>query len=319
MPNNTRVKSNERQHDLVNIAGVILPLIFVTAFSIVGLLVDEEGFRVPYIAVLCSVIFGFSLSNLIRNFDLARRFEKFTETETDALSGIETKLDLVVRNSRVLGTLVEENDLESLERFARWLSANRSLSTDVGEISDFCEWQRMQVLSLLSTKARECRDKEVLIDDPVKELNSNTALLASVPQEQVIAVSFEDTPFWLSDEGQRFLEAHKRVIDAGVSITRIFIVQGADEESLAKVMSQQAQLGITVYVVELNLVQGLNPQDVVIYDNKLVRRGFNNAVTQDNMYKQARLIATPEVVLDELDKSRALLAMAKRWESEPDA
>tara|TARA_R110000868_G_scaffold98905_1_gene272356 strand:- start:1918 stop:2871 length:954 start_codon:yes stop_codon:yes gene_type:complete len=308
-------KKEDKGIDLVNVAAVILPLLFITGGGLIGLLVTNEGFRLPYISILCAAIFGFSLSNLVRNFDLARRFEKFTSSEHDFIQRVGDKLDLVVRNSRVMANLAEESDLESLERFARWLAANRALKAEVGEISDFCEWQRSQMMNLLSNKTRECRDRELLIDDPVKELNSNTTLLLGIPLRQVVAVSFEDTPFWLSEEGQRFLLAHKQVLDRGVAITRIFIVQGTDETELQKVMGQQVEIGIEVYVVSLSAVEQLKPQDVVIYDNRLVRQGFNNVVTQNNMFKQARIIATPQVVSEELDKTRALIAMAKKWES----
>lgn len=308
-------KENTNQIEWLSIVAIFVPLILVTGFSVYSLNQNSDENLIKYISILVAVILGLSLSSLIKSFDVSRRLSRFVTTETEFLETVGSKLDRAIESSKVLTELTNDDDIEALEKFARWLSANRLLSEEVSEISSLCGWQKSQVMNLLSTKARDNRDKEILIDDPVKELNSNTTLLLEVPNTEVVAVSFEDTPFWLNAEGQRFLQSHKTVLDRGVSITRVFITEGSDAESLDQVMKQQAKLGIKVYSVDISIVEALNPEDVVIYDRKLVRKGFNKSDTKNNMFKQARILATAEVVADELERTRAIIALATKCEA----
>lgn len=301
--------------DWLNVLGVVVPVIFVVGGWTFGTMQPTDSAKIQFLIFALTAVFGFCLSNLIRNFDLAKKFEELSERELSKSSEIELKLDRVIAQSRILEKFTEDHELAAIELYVRWLSANKMLSQSVVEVAQFCEWQRQQIQNLLSARARECRDLEILVDDAVKELTSNTDLLVTIPKEEVTAISFEDTLFWVSDEGQRFLEAHKQVLARGVRITRIFVVKGSEEADLSSVMDEQAGLGIEVYVVELSAVQHLNPGDAVIYDKRLVRSGYDSVETRNNMFKRAKLIARQEVVTAELERAQALKAVAKKWPS----
>lgn len=308
---------NRRQSDgptdWISIVGILVPAIFVACGWMFGTLRPDDTSRILLITYASTAIFGFSLSNLIKNHELIRKMDKYMEVDLEYKSENSKKIDKVISDSRVLSSVLDDADLISVEQYARWLSANRALANEVSAVSAFCAWQRAQIQNMLSMKARECRDRELVVDDAVKELTSNTDLLLAVPEREVIAISFEDTPFWKSDEGAKFLEAHKEVIARGVHVTRIFVVKGAEEIDLKSIMDEQTKLGIEVYIVDYNSVQHLSPGDAVLYDKTILRKGYNSIETQNNMFKRARIIATKGVIEAEFERCQALKSMAKRW------
>ncbi len=300
--------------DWVNVFAVITPIIIVGGGLFFSYSIDNIDKNIQYISFLASVIFGISFANAIRHILLSKSFLLFSQSQNDFISKVENEIDFNKRSNTILSMISNNSDFDSLEQYAKWLNANRQFGSEIPQLSDLCNWQRSEVNKFLADKAGECKEHELVIDNAVKELVTNTTLLTDVPKKTVIAVSFEDTVFWKSEEGLRFLDAHKSVINKGVEITRIFVIQGGERKDLEIVMNAQCGIGINVYEVEYSKVKILKPQDCVIYDNVLVRRGYNNANLQNDLFKMAKLLATPSVIISELDKAQALIAVSKKWE-----
>jgi hypothetical protein len=300
--------------DVLNVVGVLVPIAFVFGSWVFTFFNPTQEARVGLIALAATSVFGFSLSNLVRNFDLAKKFEKFVADEKGTEATTQLKIDGVLAQSRILASFVDGEDLSLIEEYARWLSLNRALEREEDAISSLCKWQRDQMRDIISGKIRDCRAGEILVDQPDKEINMNTELLLSVKKgSSVIAVSFEDVPFWESSYGKSLLETQRKVISEGVNITRIFVTTAEDNEKISPIMDAQVKAGIEVYYIDLAKVRQLKPDDVVIYGENLVRRGRQKEEGVDSVLKTATIHSSKSVVTAEIARSEALKAYASRW------
>jgi hypothetical protein len=267
--------------------------------------------RVQFIALVCSALVGFSLANLMRNIDIQKKVTEHVERQTEILSGVRKALVSIEHDAAISKHLSSDNMLASVRDYSIALSKLDSVGKRYPFVHEFCSWKMQQFSERVTEAIKDAADEFILIDDPVRELTSSIELLRAVPKQSVVAVSFEDLPFWTSLEGERFLEAHKSVIENGVKVTRIFVLKSSEESEMANVMHKQVNAGIVVYKVAEQSVLPLRPADIVIYDDVLVRRGYNEAFTQNNMFKRAQLVMSASVIQAEKTRVSAILNHAE--------
>jgi len=294
----------------------LLSIIIPVSLSIAGVVATalEPTLRIPIISIATSLVFGFTLNTLIRVSENSR-------VEANAIKEINVHLASIAENSLVafeneaiVSSINEKNRLVPTQSYMESLRLISNIGKQQPHINSFCEWKRQQLENTANSTAEAARNGIVIIDDPTYELTSSLELLKEVPQSKVMAVSFEDTAFWSSAEGSNFLEEHRRAIDRGVEITRIFIKEKGDETALSDVIGQQSEIGVNVYTVEKDDVAALDPSDIVIYDDILVRRGKNTEYTASNMYKSAELIFSPDAIAREQRRVSGLLQRAIKFD-----
>jgi hypothetical protein len=80
------------------------------------------------------------------------------------------------------------------------------------------------------------------------------------------SVQSMDVPRWLSDLGSKYWEANLRALQRKVSIERVFIYEDwtADFE---RIVNQQAEAGVQVWVVESSLADALLRVDMAVWDD----------------------------------------------------
>jgi hypothetical protein len=310
-------KNEQNATDWLNLVSVSVPALFVVGGWVWAFSHPELEARVALTALAVTSIFGITLGNAIKNFDLSKKFEKFTSYEREMDEKIQIKMDGIISHSRILTSFADSDDLLHMEEYARWLEYNRSLAREVPSISSLCDWQRKQTRTVIRSRLQDCRNGELFIDVSAKELVSNKELLQSVQTGPIYAVSFEDTEFWNSSYGKTFLEAQKSAINREgrdkIEITRVFVTTAKDTNEISPIMNAQKEAGIKVFHVDFNKVKHLNPQDVVIYGENLVRRGYSDNSGGNSFSKSARLFSSKTVVAEEIERAVALIELAEEW------
>ena len=307
--NNEAQKKSIGNQSTWTIAVLIVPIIFAVA-GMVAIFYDADS-RIFIIGMGVSLIFGFTLSSLARLIESSEKSARESDENSRLLSEISEKLNEINAQSTISQSLTDERLLSNTNWLLDGVSRTSDISSRYPAIAPFCEWKISQIESMVRDLVRQAEDGRVVIDDPARELTSSIELLRSASSREVLAISYEDTPFWGSNEGKRFLEEHRSAIARNVVITRIFIVDSDDENDLIPIMNAQHELGVIVYKVSAIHVRDLNPSDVVIYDGSLVRMGYNEDYTQSNMFKAAQLIVSPEIIRKQIQIFEALKARAE--------
>jgi len=290
------------------IVTLVLPLVFAVV-GMVAIYYDPSS-RLFIVGLGVSLIFGFTLSTLARILEAKEKSDELGEY----LELMSRKIDEVKAHSAVARSLTDQRLASNTNGLLDGVSLTSEIAQRFPAIAPFCDWKISQIEDAVRELVKQAEDGKVVIDDPARELTSSIELLRSASSEEVLAISYEDTPFWTSNEGKRFLDEHERAISRKVSITRIFIVESEDEKDLLPVIEAQHKLGVRVFKVAANDVRDLNPSDVVIYDGKLVRMGYNQDYTQSNKFKAAQLVVSPEIIRRQVQTFSALKARAELFE-----
>ncbi len=109
-------------------------------------------------------------------------------------------------------------------------------------------------------------------------------------QQTMRSVSFRNDAWGTSRRGRRYLDAHQLLVERGVEMTRIFVVDERTEEQLQPTLERHQELGIKYCLVHIEDLEDRYASDFVIYDDSLLRTTVNlvgrSGKTQSAEYTQ---------------------------------
>jgi hypothetical protein len=130
-----------------------------------------------------------------------------------------------------------------------------------------------------------------------------------------------DGGLWSSDLGQRYLEAQKGAFARGVTIRRIFILDGdrRDQEDFVSLLRDHLSIGVEVRTLDprtLNVTQRALLVDLIIIDGILVYQSQPAAQTDRNRPRiiETRLVSHPDRVRRSRERYEELWRLAIPFE-----
>lgn len=143
-----------------------------------------------------------------------------------------------------------------------------------------------------------------------------TKKAVTVCKSSLEAISYQDEEWWDSPDGDSYLKAHAQLCSENVAVTRVFIVEMEIARSrLQSTFQKHDSLGIDWYAVEPGHVPEAQWQDLVVYDNHLVRRGSATARNLDR--KSAEFTDEPARVQQAIEDFNQVLGIAQRNAIDP--
>lgn len=152
------------------------------------------------------------------------------------------------------------------------------IAKEVGDLNrnghPFFAEQAAHLLSELEDRLHRCTMGELVLTEPSRIQLYGIELLNQMrPGDRVFATSLielDNLEFWLREHGPDYLASHKAVIDAGVSITRVFILQNAEElgdQRIRHVLESNRKVGVNVMHVLARLLGSDDVRDFGIFDS----------------------------------------------------
>jgi hypothetical protein len=306
-------------HHALTLFSVVFPVALAIAGGVgVYVVNNTPDARLIFIGTLISSVVGLALSILVRIIDSNKRTIESLQEHNRVLSSLVETTTSLKSVHNIISEHVPENLLRSIKDYSTTISTLANLSLKYPFVSEFCKWKIQQFNDRILETIKEASQESIIIDDPIRELTSSVELLRTVPKKQIMAVSFEDLPFWTSTEGEGFLLAHSEAMKKNIDITRIFILNKSEISAMTDVMQKQANLGIKVYKVFEDKVSHLRPADIVIYDDVLVRRGYDEIYSRNDKFKQASLVMDEQLIRSEKVRIEAILRFAEIVEKNSD-
>jgi transcriptional regulator with XRE-family HTH domain len=121
------------------------------------------------------------------------------------------------------------------------------------------------------------------------------------------AVSYQDEQWWESKRGRDYLRLHDEVRNAGIQITRIFLVSEEKQPDLKQTFERHVELGISTFVMSPRDVKVELCRDFVIFDEDLLRVGGSPRI--DDL-KTAEFTDNPARIQQAIGDFHALHSMA---------
>ncbi len=302
------VETSQKTHPYI---ALLLPIAIAIVLAALGLFVSEDR-KIQLVASLVGILTGIGVRLVLTYNDLNSQYAQIGQTVNELSNELNAYSLVNQRAASVADVLSDDEGYQSLIEFNDIYNRLADVEKKFPYIKEMVDWKKGRVRESIRATLNELRETSIVIDDPVRELTSNADLLLAVPEERVFAVSYEDVEFWLSDEGEEFLEVNRQVIQRGIEIIRVFVGREEVLFELGSIMARNVEIGASVFALDIKNASGLSPQDFVIYDSKLVRYGYNPNNTLESKFKHASIIIDPGKVKDALGKAEALRRRARQ-------
>ncbi len=167
----------------------------------------------------------------------------------------------------------------------------RSMIEDSKHLGDLHPFLRERTLDRLNEFAADFKamNSGIYRASPDNESNMMRSALESC-QQTMRSVSFRNEAWGISRRGRRYLDAHKGLVERGVIITRVFVVDEDSEERLRPTFDRHEEIGINYLLVHIEDLEDRYTSDFAIYDDGLLRTTVNllgrSGKTQSSEYNQ---------------------------------
>ena len=268
----------------------------------------KETEQLAFLIGLVGVVTTMQIGNLYRHREMTDQISEMKDALAEHNRQLARQQILKESIAFLEPAIKDDRFLNTLSNIAESYKEIQRLKTQYESCKDFFECKENLIFESMIPKLQQLAQRQVVIDKESKELTTNTDFLLKIPDQRVRAVSYQDGGFWDEPEGQNFLQAHVTSIAKNIHISRIFILDEDEFTTQRAVIESQADMGITVRVIDARKLKESEREDFVIYDENYVRFAKLHEDTGTNTLKHATLIVDTDKVKDFIERYESLYA-----------